>query len=121
MSDLHLSRAQVQPFGPAGAFLLTDAQVSHLGGGNRAALGVEIGDVVDAVISLDEAPCEVEVPPALAAALAGDPVLGERYDALAYTHRKEFAVWVAEAKREETRARRVAQALEMLREGRTRS
>ena len=44
-----------------------------------------------------------------------------RYDGLAYTHRKEFARWVADAKREETRDRRVAQALEMLHEGRTRS
>jgi len=42
-------------------------------------------------------------------------------DGLAFTHRKEFARWVAEAKKDETRDRRVAQALEMLREGRTRS
>jgi uncharacterized protein YdeI (YjbR/CyaY-like superfamily) len=42
-------------------------------------------------------------------------------DGLAYTHRKEYARWVDEAKRDETRDRRVVQALEMLREGRTRS
>ena len=40
---------------------------------------------------------------------------------MAYTHRKEYARWIAEAKREETRDRRVAQALEMIRAGRTRS
>ena len=39
---------------------------------------------------------------------------------LAYTHRQEYARWIQEAKREETRARRVAQALEMLRAGKTR-
>jgi uncharacterized protein YdeI (YjbR/CyaY-like superfamily) len=40
---------------------------------------------------------------------------------MAFTHRKEYARWVAEAKREETRQRRVAQAVEMIRAGKTRS
>jgi len=40
---------------------------------------------------------------------------------MAFTHRKEYACWVAEAKREETRQRRVEQALEMIRSGKTRS
>jgi hypothetical protein len=87
----------------------------------RTETGVEIGDVVDVSVELDTAPREVDVPPALAAALAGDPVAGAAYENLAYTHRKEFARWIAEAKREETRERRVAQALVMLHEGRTRS
>jgi predicted aminopeptidase len=43
----------------------------------------------------------------------------EVFDSLAYTHRKEFAQWIAEAKREETRERRVAKALQMLRERKT--
>jgi uncharacterized protein YdeI (YjbR/CyaY-like superfamily) len=72
-------------------------------------------------ITLDEAPREVEVPPALAQALDGDPAAKAAFDGLAFTHRKEFARWVAEAKKDDTRECRVAQALEMLREGRTRS
>ncbi|MDX6296684.1 MAG: Bacteriocin-protection, YdeI or OmpD-Associated, partial [Nocardioidaceae bacterium] len=40
---------------------------------------------------------------------------------MAFTHRKEFARWVAEAKQEETRQRRAQQALEMIRSGKTRS
>jgi hypothetical protein len=87
----------------------------------RAGAGVEAGDAVTVAIALDDAPREVEVPPALAAALEGDAEAREKFEALAFTHRKEFARWVAEAKREETRERRVAQALEMLRAGRTRS
>jgi uncharacterized protein YdeI (YjbR/CyaY-like superfamily) len=63
----------------------------------------------------------VEVPPALNQALAGDPQARAAFDDLAFSHRKEFARWVSEAKREETRERRVAQALEMIRAGRTRS
>jgi uncharacterized protein YdeI (YjbR/CyaY-like superfamily) len=40
---------------------------------------------------------------------------------MAFTHRKEYARWVAEAKRDETRQRRVEQAVEMIRAGQTRS
>jgi hypothetical protein len=87
----------------------------------RTGAGVEAGDEVTATIALDEAPREVDVPPALAQALEGDATAKATFDALAFTHRKEFAQWIAEAKKDETRERRVAQALQMLREGRTRS
>lgn len=87
----------------------------------RAAAGAEAGDEVEVELALDEAPREVEVPPALAQALAGDAVAKAAYDGMAFTHRKEYARWVAEAKKNDTRQRRVEQALAMLREGRTRS
>jgi hypothetical protein len=87
----------------------------------REQASAEAGDTVEVELTLDTAPREVEVPEALAAALAGDAKARANFDGLAFTHRKEYAHWIAEAKREETRERRVAQALEMLREGRTRS
>lgn len=87
----------------------------------RAQLSVDIGDEVTVVVGLDEQPREVEIPPALGEALAADPVAAAAFERLAYTHRKEYATWIAEAKRAETRERRVAQALVMLREGHTRS
>ena len=87
----------------------------------RQEAGVEAGDTVDVELALDTAPREVEVPQALADALAADREARETFDRLAYTHRKEYARWIEEAKRDETRRRRVVQALEMLREGRTRS
>jgi hypothetical protein len=87
----------------------------------RTGAGVEAGDEVTVTIALDEAPREVDVPAALAQALEGDATARATFDALAFTHRKEFARWIAEAKKDETRERRVAQALQMLREGRTRS
>jgi hypothetical protein len=83
----------------------------------REAAGVEAGQKVAVRIELDTAPREVEIPPPLAAALAGDPAAAATFDALAFTHRKEYARWVAEAKRPETQERRVAQALARLREG----
>lgn len=88
---------------------------------NREAAGAQAGDTVELVLELDSGPREVEVPRALAHALSKDPQAKERFDQLAYTHRKEFARWVAEAKRDETRDRRVAKAIEMLHAGETRS
>jgi uncharacterized protein YdeI (YjbR/CyaY-like superfamily) len=73
------------------------------------------------LLELDTAPREVEVPAALAAALAADPQAQAVFDGMAFTHRKEYARWVAEAKRDETRERRVQQAVEMIRARKTRS
>ena len=82
-----------------------------------AAGGIEPGDRVAVVIERDDAPREVEVPEALASALAGDAEARGAFESLPFTHRKEYASWIAEAKREDTRARRVERALAMLREG----
>jgi hypothetical protein len=87
----------------------------------REGTGAQIGDEVEVALELDQAPREVEVPEALAAALAADPDASATFERLAFTHRKEYARWVAEAKRDETRQRRVEQAVEMIRSGQTRS
>jgi hypothetical protein len=87
----------------------------------REGAGVEAGASVEASIELDSATREVDVPEALAAALAADPGAEAAFEQLAFTHRKEFARWVDEAKRDETRQRRVEAALEMIRSGKTRS
>jgi hypothetical protein len=84
----------------------------------RAQAGAQAGDAVEVTLELDTAPREVEVPEALARALQGDTGAKAAFEALSFTHRKEFARWIADAKREETRERRLAQALEMLHEGR---
>jgi antitoxin component of MazEF toxin-antitoxin module len=87
----------------------------------REAAGAQAGDTVEVTLELDTAPREVEVPEALAAALERAPKAKATFEGLAFTHRKEYARWVAEAKREDTRERRVAQAIEMLHAGKTRS
>ena len=85
----------------------------------REGAGVEVGDRVEVDVELDLAPREVEIPAALTDALATSPTARSAFDALAYTHRKEFARWIAEAKREDTRQRRVEKALAMLQDGKT--
>jgi hypothetical protein len=87
----------------------------------RRGAGAEAGDEVDVTLELDTAPREVEVPEALAAALAADPEAKASFDRMAFTHRKEYARWIADAKQEQTRQRRLGQALEMIRGGKTRS
>jgi hypothetical protein len=83
----------------------------------RREAGISDGDPVDVEIERDDAPREVELPPELASALSSDPPAAEAYESLSFTHRREYAEWIAQAKREETRTRRVAKALEMLRDG----
>ena len=83
----------------------------------RAAAGADVGDEVDVEVELDDTPREVEVPAPLVEALAADEAAAAAFGRLSYTHRREYARWIDEAKRDETRARRVSQAVEMLRAG----
>jgi hypothetical protein len=103
---------------------VTRMRGEYLFGLSRAARNqaqVEAGDTVTFTLELDTEARTVDVPAALASALAADPKARAAFDALAYTHRKEFARWVTEAKRDQTRDTRVSRTLEMLRDGQTRS
>jgi hypothetical protein len=84
----------------------------------RAAAGVAAGDAVVIELASDDEPRTVDPPADLAGALAGDPEAKAAYDGLSYTHQREYAEWVAEAKREATRRRRVEQAVQMVKDGR---
>lgn len=81
----------------------------------REGANAKAGDTVELRLELDTKPREVEVPEALERALAQDDAARAAFDKLAYTHRKEYARWVAEAKRDATRGRRVAKTIEELR------
>jgi hypothetical protein len=82
----------------------------------REAAGVEAGQKVSVELERDDELRTVEVPSDLAAALDAEPALRETFDGLSYTHRKEYVRWIEEAKRKETRTRRVRKSIEMLRE-----
>jgi hypothetical protein len=83
----------------------------------RAQAQISAGDDVEVVIDRDEAPRKVDVPDELRSALDGDATARVAFDALAFTHRREYAEWIGAAKRAETRLRRAAKALELLRGG----
>jgi len=84
----------------------------------RDGAGVAVGEEVTVELEPDLAPREVEVPEDLATALAGDAAARAAFERLSYTHRREHVEWIAQAKRPETRRRRVEQTVARLREGR---
>ncbi len=81
----------------------------------REAAGVAAGETVDIELELDTKPRIVRVPKDLARAL--DEETRAAFDRMSYTHRREYVEWIDEAKREETRRRRIAKAVELIGEG----
>jgi uncharacterized protein YdeI (YjbR/CyaY-like superfamily) len=53
----------------------------------------------------------------LDAALRAEPAVAAAFAALSHTHRKEYAEWVASAKRDGTRRRRIERTVTILRPG----
>jgi Domain of unknown function (DUF1905)/Bacteriocin-protection, YdeI or OmpD-Associated len=81
----------------------------------RAGAGCEAGDTVDVVMELDEEERTVEVPGYLKKIIDGDPKAKEFWPRLSFTHRKEYVREIEEAKRPETRERRISLMMEALR------
>jgi len=57
------------------------------------------------------------VPPELENCLKKDEEAWMHWEKFNYSHKKEYVEWIVDAKQDETRKRRIAQALEMIREG----
>ncbi len=81
------------------------------------AAGIGPGQPVVLDLERDTTERVVDVPASLAEALAADPVARAAYDGMSFTHQREYAEWVRDAKRQETRNRRVAKAVQLLRDG----
>lgn len=64
---------------------------------------------------------DLPMPAEFAAALEGNPAAKATLEAFAPSHRREYVQWIAEAKAEATRDRRIAQAIEWLGEGKKRN
>lgn len=87
---------------------------------HRAGARVAGGDVIEVDLELDSAPREVEVPADFAAALDAEPAARATFDRLSYSNRSWHVLQVNGAKTDETRQRRIAKSIEILREGRPR-
>ena len=81
----------------------------------QEAAGVKPGDTITVELELDTAPRVVELPPDLAKAIAHDKKASAAWDRLSFTNQKEVARSLEEAKKPETRERRLAAALAKLR------
>jgi hypothetical protein len=80
----------------------------------RARLGRSVGDEIQVELEEDREPRVVEVPADLRAALAAQPGAPAAWKRLSCTCQKEHVGAINEARRADTRARRVAQAVEQL-------
>ena len=80
----------------------------------REGAGVRGGDTVSVIMERDEEPRTVEPPADLLRALRADRAARATWERLSYTHRKEHVRAVEEAKRPETRARRIEKSIALL-------
>ena len=80
----------------------------------RVAIGKNVGDTIRVEIEPDTEERVVEIPEPLARLLAKNKKAANFFDSLSYTNRKEYAHWIRDAKKEETRAKRLEATLEKL-------
>ena len=81
----------------------------------RQAIGKPDGGTIHVMMEIDNEPRVVEVPADFTDAM--DEAIRASFDKLSYTHQKEYVEWINEAKRAETRQRRIEKALQMIAEG----
>jgi hypothetical protein len=82
--------------------------------GIREQIGKTFGDEIKVSVELDVEERVVTVPAELMRAFRANPEAGKAFGRLSYTHQKEYVTWIEDAKKEETRARRVARTVKML-------
>jgi hypothetical protein len=83
----------------------------------RAAAGVRGGETVPVVMERDDEPRSIEPPADFARALKGNKEARATWDKLSYTHRREHVEHIEEAKKPETRLRRIEKSLTLLAAG----
>jgi hypothetical protein len=86
----------------------------------RKAIDKTVGDTVRVTVSRDVAERKMEAPADLAEQLAANPKAAAYFNKLAYTHQRDYVRWLEGAKKPETRAKRLAEAVQLLSLGRKR-
>lgn len=82
---------------------------------NREAAGLQGGETLSVRLDLDTEKREVKPPADLVKALKASPPAWDRWRELSFSHQREYSEAVEEAKRPETRARRISRAVEAIR------
>ncbi len=80
----------------------------------REAAGIKAGDNIVVTLEKDAEERTVTPPKDLAAALAENKDAGKAWEKMSYSHKREHVRAIEEAKKEETRTRRIEKAIEML-------
>jgi hypothetical protein len=84
---------------------------------NRKLTGCTAGDTVEVDLELDTQPRVIDVPEDLAAALSAEPEAEAFYVTLPYSSQRRYVEPLADAKTDDTRARRIAKVVSDLRAG----
>jgi Bacteriocin-protection, YdeI or OmpD-Associated/Domain of unknown function (DUF1905) len=82
----------------------------------REQIGKGPGDTIEVVVWKDDEVRTVEVPAEFEKLMKKAGLLPV-FEKLSYTHRKEYCRWITEAKKQETRSKRLEKAIEMLKAG----
>jgi uncharacterized protein YdeI (YjbR/CyaY-like superfamily) len=82
----------------------------------REQVGKTFGDEVEITVEEDTEPRVVKTPADLIQALETEPDVKAFFEKLPYTHQKEYVTWIEEAKKDETRQRRIAKTIGMLKQ-----
>jgi len=85
--------------------------------GIREQIGKTFGDEIQVSVESDAEPRVVEVPSDFAKALKQEKSAETYFKSLSYSHRREYVNHIMEAKREETRAKRIDRTIEILKQG----
>lgn len=83
----------------------------------RQAIGKKVGDTVTVELEKDLDERIVDIPQELQTTLAKHPQAKTFFETLSYTNRKEYSVWIRDAKKEETREKRLKETITKLLKG----
>jgi hypothetical protein len=90
--------------GDGGHYMVVNKQV-------RAGANVRSGETITVVMERDDEPRIITPPADLARALKANKAAQAAWDKISYSHKKEFALVIEEAKRPETRQRRIEKVI----------
>jgi uncharacterized protein YdeI (YjbR/CyaY-like superfamily) len=79
----------------------------------RDKAAVKAGDLVNLELDWDMALRRIEIPAELSQAFSQNPQTETFFEGLSYSHRKEYVDYIKEAKKTETRSRRIEKTLAM--------
>ena len=100
-------RGVLMPRGDGGHFLVVNKAL-------RDKARAEAGSTVQVSLDVDTAPRRVNIPRDVKQALAANPAADAAFRQLAPSHQQEYLDHIAEAKKDETRRRRIAAAIARL-------
>ena len=100
-------RNSLMPHGNGQHFLVVNKSI-------RDKANAQVGDTVVVTMSLDTGERHIIVPAGLQEALSQNPSAQAVFNGLSYSHKKKYVDWIENARKEETRASRIAKAIEEL-------